>query len=302
MTINEGKKTEKQKKSFTFALDSSSRLFVAYKPPFISSNSFLHRIKKKYRVKKAGFSGTLDPFAKGVLIIAFGSYTKLFRFLDKTPKVYRATLWLGTHSPTLDIENIEKIDQLLPFAEEKIKNVVEELKGEIEYIPPKYSAKKIEGVRSYELARQNAEFSLKPVKSYIYDIKLLRYSHPFLTFEAEVSEGTYIRSIGKMIAEKLGTTGALSMLDRIREGKFVYENEIALDPLKYLKIPKNRCALSDNEVWDGKKIEPDDLEIRDDGYYYIEYKNFFSIIKVEKDKVSYEINRLPKTEKLKQEN
>ena len=294
MTINEGKKTEKQKKFSTFGLQ--PRLFVAYKPPFIGSNSFLHRIKKKYDVKKAGFSGTLDPFAKGVLIIAFGSYTKLFRFLDKTPKVYRATLWLGAHSPTLDIENIEKTDHLLPFAEEKIKNIVEELKGEIEYIPPKYSAKKIEGMRSYELAGQNAEFSLKPVKSYIYDIKLLRYSHPFLTFEAEVSEGTYIRSIGKMIAEKLETTGALSMLERIREGKFVYENEIALDPIEYLKIPKNRCTLSENEVWDGKKIKPGDLEIKDEGYYYIEYENFFSVIKVGKDKISYEINRLPKTE------
>ncbi|MEJ2414716.1 MAG: tRNA pseudouridine(55) synthase TruB, partial [Sulfurimonas sp.] len=75
-----------------------NRLFVAYKPAGIGSNLFLSKLKRKYQVKKAGFSGTLDPFAKGVLVIGFGSHTKLFRFLNKTPKKYRATLWLGAKS------------------------------------------------------------------------------------------------------------------------------------------------------------------------------------------------------------
>ncbi|HHD83732.1 MAG TPA: tRNA pseudouridine(55) synthase TruB, partial [Campylobacteraceae bacterium] len=77
----------------------SDRLFVAYKPAGIGSNRFLSQIKRRYGIKKAGFSGTLDPFAQGVLIIAFGKYTKLFRFLKKAPKTYRATLWLGAGSP-----------------------------------------------------------------------------------------------------------------------------------------------------------------------------------------------------------
>ena len=81
-----------------------NRLFVAYKPSGIGSNLFLLKLKKKYKPKKAGFSGTLDPFAKGVLLIGFGSHTKLFRFLDKTPKKYRATLWLGAKSDSLDSE------------------------------------------------------------------------------------------------------------------------------------------------------------------------------------------------------
>ena len=83
-----------------------NRLFVIDKPKNISSNFYLKRIKWKYKVKKAGFSGTLDPFANGCLITAFGQYTKLFRFLKKTPKIYRATLWLGADSETLDIEKI----------------------------------------------------------------------------------------------------------------------------------------------------------------------------------------------------
>jgi len=86
-----------------------NRLFVAYKPSGISSNFFLSRLKRKYKNKKAGFTGTLDPFAKGVLIVGFGSHTKLFRFLNKTPKSYRATLWLGAHSDSLDTEMIDSV-------------------------------------------------------------------------------------------------------------------------------------------------------------------------------------------------
>ena len=83
-----------------------NRLFVIKKPIFISSNFYLRKIKRKYNTKKAGFSGTLDPFATGCLIVAFGQYTKLFQFLKKTPKTYRTTIWLGATSTSLDIENI----------------------------------------------------------------------------------------------------------------------------------------------------------------------------------------------------
>ena len=87
-------------------------IFVANKPSGMSSNHFLGRLKKKYGVKKAGFSGTLDPFASGCLIVAFGSYTKFFRFLDKSPKVYEATIWLGASSPSMDNENISEISNV----------------------------------------------------------------------------------------------------------------------------------------------------------------------------------------------
>ena len=90
----------------------TNRLFVVNKPLFISSNQYLGKIKKRYKNKKAGFSGTLDPFAKGCLIVAFGQYTKLFQFLKKTPKKYKATLFLGAYSETLDIEKISKVEQI----------------------------------------------------------------------------------------------------------------------------------------------------------------------------------------------
>ena len=130
-----------------------NRLFVAYKPTGVSSNFFLTQLKRKYKTKKAGFSGTLDPFAKGVLLIGIGSYTKLFRFLNKTPKIYRATLWLGAKSDTLDSEMIEDVELLKEFDEADVLRVIKSLEGELEYEPPIFSAKQINGQRAYDLAR-----------------------------------------------------------------------------------------------------------------------------------------------------
>lgn len=110
-----------------------NRLFVAYKPSGISSNQLLGRIKRRYKVKKAGYSGTLDPFAKGVLIVALGNHGRLFRFLDKTPKRYRATLWLGASSPTLDIEGIETIREVPPLDESRVRDVLRSMIGELTY-------------------------------------------------------------------------------------------------------------------------------------------------------------------------
>jgi tRNA pseudouridine55 synthase len=174
-----------------------NRLFVAKKPMFIGSNTFLSQIKRRYDVKKAGFSGTLDPFACGILIIAFGQYTKLFRFLKKIPKTYRATLWLGAVSETLDIERIDRIDTVDPLNPQKVEETVRSFQGTFEYIPPKYSAKRIDGKRAYDLARAGERVELATCRSEIHDIRLLHYRHPFITFEATVSEGTYIRSLGK---------------------------------------------------------------------------------------------------------
>ncbi|RLA71783.1 MAG: tRNA pseudouridine(55) synthase TruB, partial [Epsilonproteobacteria bacterium] len=137
-----------------------NRLFVTYKPSGIGSNRYLSQLKRKYNTKKAGFSGTLDPFAKGVLIIAFGSYTRLFRFLKKTPKTYRATLWLGAHSDTLDIEAVTQIDTLEPLAIKAVEDAVHSLQGELSYYPPIFSAKKIEGRRAYDLAREGKKVTL----------------------------------------------------------------------------------------------------------------------------------------------
>ena len=211
-----------------------NRLFVVNKPIFRTSNGYMGYVKRKYNTKKVGFSGTLDPFATGCLIVATGQYTKLFQYLNKTPKSYKATLWLGANSPSLDIEKIDSIKEILPFTQEKMKEVLHSLKGKLTYYPPKFCAKRINGKRAYELARAGEEVELKTITSTIYDIKLINYNHPFVHFEAKVSEGTYIRSLGALIADKLGVDGTLSSLHRIHEGQFYYDNEKALNPFTHL--------------------------------------------------------------------
>jgi tRNA pseudouridine55 synthase len=271
------------------------RLFVAYKPPFISSNRFLGKLKRKYGVKKGGFSGTLDPFAEGVLVIAFGRYTKLFQFLEKSPKRYRATLLLGGVSPTLDIEKVERIDSIPPFSREEIEGVFSHfLPGYFQY-PPIYSAKKVAGERAYRLAEKGKDLELKPVQVEVKGIKLIDYSHPFLTIEAEVGEGCYIRSLGADIGKKLGTTAFLTSLVRLNEGKFIYQCEQPLNPIDYLPFPKNLYRGSLEDILNGKSLSPSQFEKEIPGRYWVPVgEKFFSIIEITPQfKVKYLLNLLP---------
>ena len=270
-----------------------NRLFVAYKPTGISSNFFLSRLKRKYKNKKAGFSGTLDPFAKGVLLIGFGSHTKLFRFLDKTPKKYRATLWLGAKSDSLDTEMIENVEILPELDSQELLNVVSSLEGDLEYHPPIFSAKRINGQRAYDLARAGKEVVLNKINSTIYKIELIHYCHPFVTFEATVSEGTYIRSLGSIIAQKLGVEfGSLSALERLSEGQFIYDDEKELDIKKSLNIPQNSYNGDRENVQYGRVLALEDLEIQEEGSYWLDNGDNISIITVEGESVKYELGRI----------
>ncbi len=269
------------------------KLFVAYKPTGMSSNQFLGRLKRRYKVKKAGYSGTLDPFAKGVLIVALGNATRLFRFLKKTPKVYRATLWLGAHSPTLDIEKIDIIDTLPTLPIEKITAALASLQGTLTYTPPDFSAKKINGKRAYTLAREGESITLQPITSEIYAIDLIHYCHPFVTFEATVSEGTYIRSLGKLLCERLELQGgALSALERLSEGKFRYNNEQFLDIKKYLNMPQNIFLGERDDMLLGKKLHVDQFSQHDASHYWVDLGECISIIAIENDEVHYVLNKV----------
>lgn len=253
-------------------------------------------LKRKYGTKKVGFSGTLDPFATGCLIVATGQYTKLFQYLDKTPKSYKATLWLGANSPSLDIEKVDSIKEVAAFSESRIEEVLNSLKGTLTYYPPKFCAKKINGKRAYALAREGVEVDLTTVTSTIYDIRLLNYNHPFVHFEAKVSEGTYIRSLGALLADKLGVDGTLSSLHRIHEGQFYYEDEKALDPFTHLALPSNTYMGDEAYMELGKKLGLEYFEIKEEGVYLVETSHFFSIIEIINNEVKYRFNRIPKFE------
>jgi tRNA pseudouridine55 synthase len=251
-------------------------------------------VKRKYNTKKVGFSGTLDPFATGCLIVATGQYPKLFQYLKKTPKSYSATLWLGANSESLDIENVDSVKIIPQLNIKNIKKALESLKGELTYYPPKFSAKKINGKRAYDLARAGLEVKLKEITSTIYDIKLINYCHPFVHFEATVSEGTYIRSLGAIISDTLKVDGTLSSLKRLNEGAFYFENEKSLNPLEFLKIPQN-IYTGDIEFMElGKKLYIDYFETKEDGEYWVETENFFSVIQIKDGEIKYKLNRVHK--------
>lgn len=269
-----------------------NKLIVVNKPMFVSSNSYLNKIKRKYKNKKAGFSGTLDPFAKGCLIVAFGQYSKLFQFIKKTPKTYRAVVWLGVESDSLDIENILSIGEEKILDSEKIKKELKSLEKEIEYLPPKFSAKKIDGKKAYSLARDGVEVEMKKSKMRVFETKFISYRHPFITFEATVSEGAYIRSLAQILLKNLNAKGTLSYLNRLNEGMFKYENEKDLNPLDYLDIKK--INYSGDKSWFelGKKISKEFLDISDNGKYLVVFDDFFSIIEIIDDEVKYVLNRV----------
>ena len=270
-----------------------ARLFVAHKPPFVSSNRFLGQLKRRYGVRSAGFSGTLDPIASGCLIIAFGPYTRLFQYLAKTPKRYRATLYLGACSDTLDLEAITHINPTTPLKVEAITQAMADLTGDQMQLPPRFSALKVEGRRAYDLARSGEAFELKARAVTIDTFKLSHYAHPFLTFEASVSEGTYIRTLAGDLAHKLGTTGALTYLERLSEGKLHYENERALDPLSVIDLPRNHYLQDPQDLYLGRVLRSVDFEQSDEGVYLVETEDFFVIIEIIGDRAHYRLGRMP---------
>lgn len=269
-------------------------LMASYKPPFISSNAHLLSLKKHFKCKKGGYLGTLDPFAKGVLVVGFGKATRLFPHLQKAPKVYRATLWLGVQSRSLDIEHIDSVKILKEYAIDEVERVLLSLRGVLTYNPPIFSAKHVDGRRAYALAREGRDFTLPSTQMNIYDIKLLSYCHPFIHFEVSVSEGGYVRSIGEIIANRLGAIGVLSSLERISEGIIsvgVKESLKILNPLDYLPYKKlSNTLLCRDDVYNGRKIVLKNIQ---KDKYIVCFEDFFSIIKIlNGGEVEYILNRM----------
>lgn len=208
-----------------------------YKNSGITSNkalSILKSILKENNIStKVGHLGTLDPIAEGVLPIALGRATRIFEYnLDKI-KRYTATFKFGVNTNTLDIEGIVDFENgRLPTYNE-IEKILPNLIGEVQQIPPSFSAKSVNGVRAYKLARQGIEVALKPKKVNIYCIKLIeQIDKATYKFDISCSGGTYIRSIVRDMANLLGTYGIMTNLVRTKSGYFELKSSIKIDVLK----------------------------------------------------------------------
>ena len=208
-----------------------------YKPSGISSNKALGIVKavlRNYGIEeKIGHFGTLDPLASGVLPLALGRATRLFDYsLDKI-KEYHATFIFGAISDSLDLGTEVKYDSAVNVNINDVKESIKDNIGEINQVPPMYSAKSVAGVRAYKIARMGGEIELKPKKIIIYDIVDVK-EEGRNTFSMKIicGGGTYVRAIGRDIAKSLGTTAVMSNLIRTKSGKFDIENAITLEFIK----------------------------------------------------------------------
>lgn len=205
------------------------------KPQKYTSHDIVSEIKKILRAEKAGHFGTLDPLATGLMVVAVGKATKLFPFYSKSEKVYKGRIRLGFSTDTYDSSG-------KPVSEEKkeypqrdgLLQSMKKYEGELEQIPPAYSAKKYRGKPLYALVRRKKEFELKPIQVFIRYFRLTDYSPPFLEFEVHCSSGTYIRSLAHDLGQSLGCGAHLIELTRIASGDFQFKESYTLEKIKKL--------------------------------------------------------------------
>lgn len=208
---------------------------VIDKPLGWTSSDVVRRIKFKlqhngYRKIKVGHAGTLDPLATGVLIVCIGKATKLVESLQAGEKEYTADLVLGATTPSFDMEH--PVDKTYPtehITRKLVEQALESLKGERLQSPPIYSAKKIEGVRAYELARAGEDVAVRKALINIYELTLERYALPEISIRVRCSKGTYIRSLAGEIGEAVQSGAYLKSLRRTRSGCYSAEEAMTVE-------------------------------------------------------------------------
>lgn len=204
-----------------------------YKPKGITSHDVVSALRRITKVKQIGHTGTLDPFAEGVLPICIGKATRLIEFLDDD-KAYTGTIQLGSSTTTYDLEGeeVNSSDKKVTFNE--IEAALDKFRGEIEQLPPIYSAIKVNGKKLYEYAREGKEVKIEPRGVNISNLQILNFYPETrqLELHIECSKGTYIRSIANDLGEELGTYGHLVKLVRVKAGMFEVNNAVSLEHIQ----------------------------------------------------------------------
>ncbi|AYD40074.1 tRNA pseudouridine(55) synthase TruB [Clostridium fermenticellae] len=227
------------------------------KPVGISSFDVVRKIRKLTGIKKVGHTGTLDPEASGVLPVCIGSATKLVNHIMSDCKVYRVELMLGVVTDSYDREGTIVRNSRVDLRNDEIKKAIKSFEGEINQVPPMYSALKVNGRRLYSLARQGIEIEREPRKVKIYSINILELNLPKVIFTVKCSKGTYIRSLCYDIGEKLKCGGSMWNLQRIETGNFNIRNSVELDELTKDNIYKYIISM-DKVLFDYPEIHIDE--------------------------------------------
>jgi len=213
-------------------------ILIINKPAGITSHDVVWRARKILHDERTGHTGTLDPFATGVITVLVGRATRLAQFLDKDTKEYEAIVRFGFETTTGDRTGKPKSvpNPELQVIKEDVEDVLPEFQGEIEQMPPMFSAKKVKGKKLYELARKGIEIERKPVKVTIHEIEMSETEQKLDNTEVAIrvvcSAGTYIRVLAEDIGKKIGIGAHLAELNRTRSGVFELSKAITLEELK----------------------------------------------------------------------
>jgi len=269
------------------------------KPKGISSNTAANKVKYLFHAEKAGHLGTLDVLGHGLLPITLGRCTKLFDYFLKKDKVYEANFKFGVETDTLDLEGeIIKVDSK-KVSKEEILPVLHKLIGKQMQMPPQYSAKKINGKKAYDLARNGQVADLKPKEIEIYNLELIdQIGDNEFRFRIHCSSGTYIRSICRDIASELSTCGLMSDIIRTKCGIFELKDACSFEDIEHGKYK----LINPEIVFDYEKISlnfEDTQRLyngasvfidKDDGLYKIYEENIFlGIGRVQESMLKFEI-------------
>ncbi len=239
----------------------TSGIFNIDKPRGMTSRDLVNRVARIYRGFKVGHAGTLDPLARGVLVVPVGAASRLVPYLHLYSKTYMAQFELGASSPSADLETpvIREEHPKIPTRAELV-SAAQKMTGLIQQVPPAHSAVKVDGVRAYEAARAGKEIVIQPRKVLIEQLRVIAYEYPILTAEITCSTGTYIRSLGCDWAALLGTNAVMTDLVRTSVGPYSLEDAISwgeettetlsprLRPMEEAVGALPRIELSDAEV------------------------------------------------------
>jgi tRNA pseudouridine55 synthase len=203
----------------------------------VSSNRALQEVRRLFNANKAGHTGSLDPLATGLLPLCFGEATKVSAMMLDDNKRYKTTVQLGVMTDTGDMEGSVIEEKPVPIlTREQIEICLQGFTGEIDQVPPMYSALKHKGRKLYELAREGKTVERKPRRITIFELKLLDFTADTLVLEVFCSKGTYIRSLAEDISYKLDCVGAVSQLRRVQAGQFFIENTWTIEQLNEMDL------------------------------------------------------------------
>ena len=229
-------------------------IVIVDKPQGWTSQDVVSKLRGVFRTRRIGHGGTLDPMATGVLPVFVGRATRGVEFFEHADKTYEAVLKLGVATDTEDITGTVLEEKTVNVTREQFLSVLEQFRGEIDQIPPMYSALKVNGQKLYDLARQGKKVERKSRKITIFRLECLEFSGDSARLLVHCSKGTYIRTLCKDIGESLGCGGCMAALRRVQAGAYRIENAVSLEELVAAQTPESYLAPVDSLFCDYEKV------------------------------------------------